>query len=48
VSRSEVHAKKMLRAIRAFIEVVPLLEELRPDEEQIDSAFQMDMRPAKG
>ena len=48
VSRSEVHAKKLLKAIKSFIEVIPLLSELRPDDDQLDSAFQLEVAPAKG
>ena len=48
VSRSEVHAKKLLKAIKSFIEVIPLLSELRPDDDQLDSAFTMEVGPAKG
>ncbi len=48
VSRSEIHAKKLLKAIKSFIETVPLLSELKPDDDQLDSAFQMEVGPAKG
>lgn len=48
VSRSEVHAKKLLKAIKSFIVTVPLLAELLPDEEQLDSAFNLEVGPAKG
>ncbi|WP_207462280.1 phage terminase large subunit [Azospirillum sp. SYSU D00513] len=48
VSSAESHAKRMLKAVRGFLDGCPLLEELRPDDEQLDSAFQLEVAPAKG
>jgi len=48
VSKSEKHAKKMLKAIRTYIDASPLLEELRPDDDQNNSAFELEVKPAKG
>lgn len=47
VSRGETHAKRMLKHIRSLIERHPLFAALLPDPEQLDSAFQLEIGPAK-
>ena len=39
ISRAEIHAKRMLKAVRSFMELSPLLSDLLPDDDQVNSAF---------
>lgn len=48
VSASENHAKRMLKAVKGCLDGCPMLVELRPEDDQLDSAFQLEVAPAKG
>jgi hypothetical protein len=48
VSKSGRHADKMLRSIKGYIAGCPLLETIRPNEECLNSATQLEIGPAQG
>ncbi|MEQ9487428.1 MAG: phage terminase large subunit [Alphaproteobacteria bacterium] len=48
VSQGESHARDMLRMVRGFIEWSPVLEDLRPEDEDPDNASSFVVGPASG
>ena len=48
VSRGEALARRMLKAVRGYLELSPLLSELLPEDDQLDAAHQLEIAPARG
>jgi len=48
VSKSGRHADKLLRSIKGYLNGCPILEPLRPDDSCLNSATQLEIRPAHG
>ena len=48
VSRGEDRAKDMLKGVKSFLDLHPLVNHMRPDEAQRDNVSEIEIGPAKG